>query len=106
MSDLIKRLAELPESQRAMVVELMNRYDPGGQPGILFVADQNIHDRVTRANPSPVRMVRYTHHEKALRRIAELESELRRVQELSLRELGVGLVDVRVFSGSEPEAKE
>ena len=47
-----------------------------------------------------------TRHEKALHRISELESELRRVQSLCLRELGVGLVDVRVLSSVEPEAKE
>lgn len=104
--NLIKRLAELPEDQRAKVVDLINKYDPASESYICFVSAQNIYDRATRANPSPVRMVRYTRHEKALHRISELEAELRRVQSLCLRELGVGLVDVRVLSSVEPEAKE
>ena len=77
MNEILRRLQALPEDKKARVVDLMNRYDPTSPGVIEFVSRENLHDRAYRANPSPIRVVRYAKYEAALARIEALEKELK-----------------------------
>ena len=72
MNILQERFNQMPESKKAKVVSILKTYDPNAVGCVVFVSQNDIHDRVTAANPCPVRMVYYTQHENALNEIERL----------------------------------